>query len=117
MLLRESLGAAADQGFAPGSFHMVYCAGLFDYFVDPTVRRLLSLFYEWLAPGGLLVATNVHPKNPQRAFMEYLLEWNVIHRDEDHFLGLADTGGVKRVFPEDTGVNIFLTIRKPGEAT
>lgn len=111
-LLRESVTRDHESGDTPPKYDLVYCAGLFDYFVDSVCQRLITLFFDWLLPGGLLVITNIHPKNPQRAMMEYLLEWNVVHRDEEHLAGLARMPGPKTVFSDDTGVNIFLTVRK-----
>ncbi|MBI2949739.1 MAG: class I SAM-dependent methyltransferase, partial [Verrucomicrobia bacterium] len=93
-------------------YDFVYCAGLFDYFTDSVCRRLIALFYEWLVPGGLLSVTNIHPSNPQRHLMEYLLEWNVFHRTEKELESLATPEGEREVIADRTGVNIFLNIRK-----
>jgi len=101
-----------SEGFLP-SYDMIYCAGLFDYFPDNVCRNLLQLYHQWVRPGGLLVATNVHPNNPEIAMMEHLLEWYLIYRDEAHLLSLAPKGSDAEVFADDTGVNVFLTIRKP----
>jgi extracellular factor (EF) 3-hydroxypalmitic acid methyl ester biosynthesis protein len=100
-----------SEGFLP-TYDMIYCAGLFDYFPDNVCRNLLQLYYRWVRPGGLLVATNVHPKNPERALMEHLLEWYLIYRDEAEFAALIPKGAKGDVFPDETGVNVFLTIRK-----
>ncbi|MBN8709911.1 MAG: class I SAM-dependent methyltransferase [Verrucomicrobia bacterium] len=101
-----------SEGFLP-SYDMIYCAGLFDYFPDNVCRNLLELYYKWVRPGGLLLTTNVHPNNPERFLMEHLLEWYLIYRDEAELLSLAPKGSEGEVFADDTGVNVFLTIRKP----
>lgn len=101
-----------SEGFLP-SYDMIYCAGLFDYFPDNVCRNLLQLYYKWVRPGGLLVATNVHPKNPERNFMEHLLDWYLIYRNETEMEKLAPKDTDKQVFADETGVNVFLTIRKP----
>jgi extracellular factor (EF) 3-hydroxypalmitic acid methyl ester biosynthesis protein len=109
-LLRESIALNRD---AEGPrYDLVYCAGLFDYLTDSVCRRLIALFYDWLLPNGLLSVTNIHPCNPQRHLMEYLLEWNVIHRTEQEFEQLATPEGKREIFGDQTGVNIFLNIRK-----
>ena len=41
----------------------------------------MNIFYEMLAPGGLLVATNVDSSNPRSFTMEYMMEWVVIYRN------------------------------------
>ncbi|MDD5199802.1 MAG: class I SAM-dependent methyltransferase [Terrimicrobiaceae bacterium] len=102
-----------SEGFLP-AYDMIYCAGLFDYFPDNVCRNLLQLYYRWVRPGGLLVATNVHPNNPERGLMEHLLEWYLIYRDEKHLESLAPKGSSPEVFADETGVNVFLTSRKPG---
>jgi extracellular factor (EF) 3-hydroxypalmitic acid methyl ester biosynthesis protein len=61
-ILKDSSRAGA--GFEVGGYDFVYCAGLFDYLSDRICRRLLEVFYDLLAPGGLLVATNVDSSNP-----------------------------------------------------
>lgn len=99
-----------------GSYDMVYCAGLFDYLSDRVCRRLLEIFYDLLAPGGLLVATNVHTSNPWKNWMEYLAEWHLVYRDEEQFRKLAPESAPDDsvlVKADETGVNIFLEVRKP----
>ncbi len=99
------------EGFLP-SYDMIYCAGLFDYFPDNVCRNLLELYHKWVKPGGLLVATNVHPNNPEQFLMEHLLEWYLIYRDEKQLQALAPKGAESEVFADETGVNVFLTVRK-----
>ena len=113
-LLRESISLAPANQIVHKDYDFVYCAGLFDYLTDSVCRRLIALFYEWLRPGGLLCVTNIHPTNPQRHFMEFLLEWNVIHRTEAEFDKLGPPDVEKEVIADPTGVNIFLNLRKPG---
>jgi extracellular factor (EF) 3-hydroxypalmitic acid methyl ester biosynthesis protein len=99
-----------------GSFDYVYCAGLFDYLSDRICRRLLEIFYDMLAPGGLLVATNVHVRNPSRHWMECVMDWHLVYRDDAQFLGLAPDKAPKDAVSlraDPTGVNIFLEVRKP----
>ncbi len=105
--------AGAREGY-----DLVYCAGLFDYLSDRICRRLLEIFYSMVAPGGLLVATNVHPSNPWKNWMEYLAEWHLVYRDEEQFLKLAPERapkGAATVKADPTGVNIFLEVRKPAK--
>jgi len=97
-------------------YDLVYCAGLFDYLSDQICQRLMTVMYEWLAPGGLLLATNVEPSNPLRHGMEHLLDWHLIYRNSAQMLPLAPSqvgpqACVVRTDP--TGVNLFLQVRKP----
>jgi extracellular factor (EF) 3-hydroxypalmitic acid methyl ester biosynthesis protein len=99
----------------PDQYDFVYCAGLFDYLTDQACRQLLDIFYTLLAPGGLLVATNVddHPAKNQ---MECFLEWHLVHRGNAAMRALAPSAAkpqdiaIKR---DATGVNLFLEVRKP----
>ena len=100
-------------------YDLMYCAGLFDYLADAHCKQLMNIFYEMLAPGGLLLATNVEPANPLRYGMEYLLDWNLVYRN-GHQLGALRP----QAAPEDavelqsdlTGVNVIMTVRKPKDA-
>jgi len=115
-ILKESSRAGA--GFETGSYDLVYCAGLFDYLSDRICRRLLEVFYDLVAPGGLLIATNVDLSNPSRNWMEYVLEWHLVYRDKEQFAKIAPDKalpGSVEVKADKTGVNIFLEVRKPAQ--
>ncbi|MGB0743399.1 MAG: class I SAM-dependent methyltransferase [Opitutales bacterium] len=94
------------------TYDLVYCAGLFDYFPDNICRNLVSLYYRWVKPGGRLVVTNVTPSNPDRYTMEHLLEWYLIYRDEAMMEAIAPRGTNPEITLDETGVNIFMSIRK-----
>lgn len=113
-LLKES--GRRGTRTAAGQYDYVYCAGLFDYLTDQVCQRLMNLMYDWVAPGGLLVATNVEPANPLRQGMEHLLDWHLIYRTGADLLKLAPqqaATGDAQVYSDDTGVNVFLEVRKP----
>lgn len=115
-ILKESSRTGA--GFEPGSYDVVYCAGLFDYLSDRICRRLLEVFYDLVAPGGLLIATNVDISNPSRNWMEYVLEWHLVYRDKAQFAKIAPDKAppeAVEVKSDQTGVNIFLEVRKPAQ--
>jgi extracellular factor (EF) 3-hydroxypalmitic acid methyl ester biosynthesis protein len=98
-----------------GRFDFVYCAGLFDYMTDSFCQHLMSIFYEWVAPGGLLLATNVESRNPQRFTMSYLLDWHLFNRDANDCRKIAPpmvAGDTMRIYSDLTGVNLFIEVRK-----
>ena len=107
-LLKEVAGLKGEQ--EQGVFDLVYCAGLFDYLSDRTCKRLMQHFLNWAAPGGLVVSTNVHACNPVRFFMEHIMEWHLIYRDEARMHALLSGAGRVRLDPSQ--INIFLEIRK-----
>lgn len=119
--VRKSVQQLIKEGartWAAGSkpeHDLVYCAGLFDYLSDNVCKLLVEILWEMVAPGGLLVVTNVD-RHPSRAQMECFLEWSLVYRD---------TAAMRRLVPASvpsdnvvlrrdvTGVNIFLELRKP----
>ena len=102
------------------SYDFIYCAGLFDYLNDRICKALMEVLFESLAPGGLLLATNVDAYNPIRNIMEYLFDWHLVYRTGNELAQLApdgvDADSVK-VTADVTSSNIFIDIRKPHAAT
>jgi extracellular factor (EF) 3-hydroxypalmitic acid methyl ester biosynthesis protein len=113
--VHQILKAAVQPGGDPelSSYDVVYCAGLFDYLSQRVAKRLVEFFCSIAKPGGIVVVTNVADSNPRRAWMEYLMEWNLIYRGKEEMLDLVPPGvPVKRVDvkADSTGVNLFLEI-------
>lgn len=113
--VHQILKAAVQPGGDPelGNYDVVYCAGLFDYLSQRVGKRLVEFFCSIAKPGGLVVVTNVADTNPRKAWMEYLMEWNLIYRGKEEMLDLVPVGApVKRVEikADATGVNLFLEI-------
>jgi extracellular factor (EF) 3-hydroxypalmitic acid methyl ester biosynthesis protein len=116
-ILRES--ARILEGAGREQYDFVYCAGLFDYLPDIVCRSLTEILYDWVAPGGLLLVTNVEPSNPRRKGMEHLLDWHLIYRTGAQFSLLRPRQSAPdwvAVRTDVTGVNLFLEIRKPDHA-
>ncbi len=114
--VHQILKDAADPAAQPAGrrWDVIYCAGLFDYLSERVCARLLEVFYRQLNPGGLIVATNVSRSNPSRRWMEFVVEWNLVYRNEREFLDLVapERRGSASVRSDSTGVNLFLEIRK-----
>jgi extracellular factor (EF) 3-hydroxypalmitic acid methyl ester biosynthesis protein len=111
-LLRDAAKPTSERG----RFDFIYCAGLFDYLTDGACRQLLKVCWEWLAPGGLLVATNVDNSKPFRHMLEFLLDWHLNYRDRVQMLKLVPPEipeEARRLTSDPTGVNLFLEIRRP----
>jgi extracellular factor (EF) 3-hydroxypalmitic acid methyl ester biosynthesis protein len=114
MVLKEAgklwAGTAAER------WDFVYCAGLFDYLSDRICKQLMAVFYDWLAPEGLVVATNVDSAKPFRHMLEFVLDWHLIYRNAAKVAGLAPAQAPPeqcRVQADATGVNVFVELRKP----
>jgi extracellular factor (EF) 3-hydroxypalmitic acid methyl ester biosynthesis protein len=108
-LLKES----AKDDTPEQRYDLVFCAGLFDYLSDRICKRLMKLFHSWTLPGGRVAATNVHSRNPIRRFMEHILDWYLIYRDEEGFRSLVPADWKPVVSADSTGVNVYITIDKP----
>lgn len=104
---------------ADAQWDLVYCAGLFDYLPDSVCQRLMTIMYQWVAPGGLLLATNVDASNPLQHGMDYLLDWSLVYRNAPQTFDLRPAGCSAEdvsVKSDITGVNLFLEVRKPSDA-
>lgn len=115
-LLKQANTGDADMDW--DNYDLVYCAGLFDYLSQRVCRRLTDVFFKLVRPGGKVVVTNVSSSNPSIGWMEYLLEWNLVYRNDDEMRDLVP----KNVHPEaatvladTTGVNLFLEVNKPSQ--
>jgi extracellular factor (EF) 3-hydroxypalmitic acid methyl ester biosynthesis protein len=104
----------------PGQgYDFIYCAGLFDYLPDRTCAQLMNVFYDWLAPGGLVTATNVENCRPFRHMLEFVLDWHLIYRGVKESTALLPQRAASedtRVAKDPTTVNVFLEVRKPAHA-
>lgn len=113
-VLREGAKSLAQ---APAQqYDLIYCAGLFDYLPDRTCVQLSNIFYDWLAPGGLLAATNVEDCKPFRHMLEFVLDWHLIYRGVKQGAALLPQRAAAehaRLFKDPTEVNVFLEVRKP----
>lgn len=90
----EFLRANVLTASLDGAFDLAWCAGLFDYLSDRLAARLLRRMWVSLGPGGSLVVGNFHPDNPTRLYMEWCVDWRLIHRSERALLRLARAAGI-----------------------
>lgn len=101
---------------ALGPRDFVYSAGLFDYLNERSFAALLDALYDALVPGGQMCIGNVASHNTSRWFMEYGLDWFLIHRTREQLLDFAaalDPAPTSvRVESEPLGVNLFLTLER-----
>jgi extracellular factor (EF) 3-hydroxypalmitic acid methyl ester biosynthesis protein len=107
--------AARREGTAE-RYDLVYCAGLFDYLSNTVCQRLMDIFFDWLAPGGRLVVTNVDVYNPRRLTMEHIMEWHLFYRRSAELMALRPVAALEdgcTVKADPTGVNIYFEARNP----
>lgn len=113
MSVNQLLKAAMrpDRAVLGGPFDLIYSAGLFDYLSDRVCNKLLQTFVSWLTDDGVVTVTNVHPSNPWIRLMEYVMDWQLIHRDEQNLRQLAPHSS-HDVRYDSTGVNMLFSLRK-----
>ncbi len=68
-----------------------------------------------LAPGGLLLTTNVDSSNPIRHWLGQILEWHLIYRTSrqmETFAAHLPNQESVRVWADETSVNLFCEMRR-----
>jgi extracellular factor (EF) 3-hydroxypalmitic acid methyl ester biosynthesis protein len=113
-ILKEA-GKQINRG-GDTQYDFVYCAGLFDYLSDQLCQRVSEILYQWVAPGGLFVSTNVDSSNPRRLTMDFIMEWHLIYRTGAQLASLKPSSvkaGEFNVKSDLTGVNVYFEARKP----
>jgi SAM-dependent methyltransferase len=70
-------------------FDLVYSAGLYDYLESDFAAVLTASLFRRLSPGGRLLVANFTPDTADAAFMESIMDWRLIYRDEGDMLALA----------------------------
>ena len=90
---------------------LIYSIGLIDYFNDEFVVKLLNYLHGLLKPGGKIILGNFHPDNSSKAYMDYVLEWELIHRTEEDMNRLFSSSDFNspctKVQFEEEGINLF----------
>lgn len=66
-----------------------YSAGLYDYLPEAAATRLTTLMFEALRPGGTLLLANFLPDISDVGYMEALMDWHLVYRDDQDMLNLA----------------------------
>jgi extracellular factor (EF) 3-hydroxypalmitic acid methyl ester biosynthesis protein len=91
--------------------HMIYSVGLIDYLEDMHVVKLLDWIHDHLLPGGTVVVGNFDVENPDRAFLDHIVDWRLIHRTADDlhelFARSKFGGSPVRVRTEPQQINLF----------
>lgn len=110
----------SQSGLPP--LDLVYSLGLIDYFEERHVLKMVDFAFHALTDKGRLILGNFHPGNPMKLFMDWALEWRLIHRDEDRLNAICQRSLFQRPFDtiecEAEGVQAFATVTKrrpPGQ--
>merc|ERR1719331_3397682 len=100
---------------------VVYSLGLSDYLKDDILVKLLNVAYQLLRPGGIVIVGNFHTSNPDKACLDHVLEWKLIHRSEAdmHRLMSMSLFGCpcEEILRDSTGIQMLATGRRPLECS
>jgi SAM-dependent methyltransferase len=79
----------------PQEYDLIFSTGLFDYLDERVAVRLISNLRKTLKPGGIICISNYwdKEKNLWAPLMEWVAEWNLIHRSQDEFIKLFTDSG------------------------
>jgi extracellular factor (EF) 3-hydroxypalmitic acid methyl ester biosynthesis protein len=96
---------------------IIYSAGLTDYLDDRVFAALINRCYDHLNPGGTLIMGNFGTGNPNRAFLDQILQWRLTHRTERNLLDIfsgTPFGSNVEIETEENGINLFAVATKEG---
>lgn len=98
---------------------LAYSAGLYDYLPPAAAVRLTAIMFEALRPGGRLLVANFLPNIFDLGYMEGVMDWQLIYRDDAEMrslLGEIDAREIASVsqFHDPLGNITFLTVTKAG---
>ncbi len=98
-----------------GSFDLIYAAGLYDYLDDAVAQQLTAAMFSALKPEGTLLAANFAPSLVDIGYMEAIMNWNLIYRDEPSvasFAALLPADAERSIFRDTPANVIYLMVRK-----
>lgn len=110
-VIKWSLGKASQQ---IGDMDLIYSAGLCDYLDERLFKALITRCFDHLNPGGTLLLGNF-TKYPDSLFLDKLLKWELIYRDEEELLNIFDDtpfGSNVEILSESEHVNLFAMATK-----
>lgn len=95
---------------------IIYTMGLADYLKDDVLIRLLNWMFDGLKPGGVAAVGNFGDENPDKDFMDHILDWRLYHRSPEDMKRLfaASRFGKRPVDVrcEAAGINLLAICQK-----
>jgi SAM-dependent methyltransferase len=75
-----SVRSLVDGHLAPGRFHRIYAAGLYEHLPEWIARRLTEVLFGLLHPGGALLIPHFLPATRDAGYLEAVLDWPLVYR-------------------------------------
>jgi extracellular factor (EF) 3-hydroxypalmitic acid methyl ester biosynthesis protein len=95
------LRGAASRG---EKFNLIYTLGLTDYLDERAMRFLHKLMNACLAPGGTILLANFLPYHIGTGWMDAVMDWQLIYRDEAELASYASEIGLRsKTWTDPTG--------------
>jgi SAM-dependent methyltransferase len=88
-----NVAALVRGGTELGTFDLIYTLGLYDYLDQRIARALTRRLLRLLRPGGRLLVANFAPNLLDAGYMEAVMDWWLVYRDEAAMLDLASGCG------------------------
>jgi SAM-dependent methyltransferase len=117
-IVESPVSRLVNHPTAYGRFDLIYASGLYDYLNDRTAKRVTNGLFQALKPGGRLLFANFASGIQAEGYMDAIMNWRLILRDEVGMEGLL--GGLPReevervrVFRGNNGTVIYaVAVRK-----
>lgn len=112
-LHNKSIKNVIADGLMEKDFHLIYSAGLFDYFTDPVAMFAGRQLAEGLLSGGQLIIGNFSMNNPNQFAMNLIMDWNLIYRSPEQMEKLfGNLGKTYLLEQEEQSINLFSVITR-----
>jgi hypothetical protein len=92
-------------------FDFIYTLGLTDYFDERAMDILHRLMRKCLAPGGEIMVANFLPDHLSIGWMDAVMDWHLIYRNEATMLRHAAAIGLATTFRDPTETVVFCEMR------
>jgi extracellular factor (EF) 3-hydroxypalmitic acid methyl ester biosynthesis protein len=98
---------------------LAYSAGLYDYLPAAAATRLTAVMFDAVRSGGQLLVANFLPNIIDLGYMEGVMDWELIYRDDAEMRSLTgeidtrEIAGVEQ-FHDPMGNITFMTVTKAG---
>lgn len=91
-------------------YDLIYSAGLFDYLPAKTASGLLDRLLGMLTSSGRLIVGNYAPENYGRGYMEGMMSWSLLYRNETELEALLPSKSECRVYRDEPGNVVYLEV-------